>query len=46
MEGAGGSVYTDFKPFSKEEIDSYIGLLLANSLILKPQIDMWFNNLA
>ena len=48
MEGAGSmgdrdrTKYLEFTPFSREEIDSYIGLLLANGINMKPQINFWF----
>ena len=48
MEGAGRKgdnerkTYTEFTPFSQEEIDNYIGLLLANGINIMPQINLWF----
>ena len=48
MEGAGRkgdrgiTKYPDFTPFSREEIDSYLGLILANSINMNPQINLWF----
>ena len=34
--------YTEFTTFSQEEIDSYLGLILANGVNMKPQINLWF----
>ena len=34
--------YPDFNTFSQEEIDSYLGLLLANCINMEPQINFWF----
>ena len=34
--------YTDLINFSQEEIDSYLGLVLANGINMKPQINLWF----
>ena len=48
MEGAGRKCdryrtkYTDLITFSQEEIDSYLGLILANGINMKPQINFWF----
>ena len=48
MEGAGNSCsssrkkYPDFTPFDREEIDSFLGLLLAHGFHLKPRIEYWF----
>ena len=47
MEGAGKSSssrrkYPEFTPFDREEIDSFLGLILANGIHLKPRLDFWF----
>ena len=48
MEGAGRKVYqdrtkcTEFTPFSLEDIDIYLGLILANDINMKPQTNFWF----
>ena len=34
--------HPDFTPFSREEIDSYIGLILANGINMKPKVNFWF----
>ena len=34
--------YPDSTTFSREEIDSYLGMLLANDIKMKPQINLWF----
>ena len=34
--------YPDFNTFSQEEIDSYLGLILANYINVMPQITFWF----
>ena len=33
--------YPDFTPFSRDEIDIYPGLILANDINMKPQINLW-----
>ena len=33
--------YPDFNPFSWKGIDSYLGLILANRINMKPQIKFW-----
>jgi hypothetical protein len=40
--GAGGTVYDDFVPFNTGEMYKMIGLLFANGLSPKPQVEMWF----
>ena len=34
--------YPDFNPFSREEIYSYLGFLLAKGMKINPQINFWF----
>ena len=34
--------YTDLNPFSREEIDSYLVLILDNGINMKPQMNSWF----
>ena len=34
--------YPDFTPLSREEIDIYLGFILANGINMKPQINFWF----
>ena len=47
MEGAGRkgvryrTKYPDLTPFSRDEIDIYLGLVLANGINMKPQINSW-----
>ena len=47
MEGSGRkgvrdrTKYPDFTPFSRDENDIYLGLLLANDINMKPQINSW-----
>jgi len=40
--GAGGTTYTDWKPFDCAEMYKMIGLLFVNSLYSKPSLDLWF----
>ena len=42
MEGAGGSIYPDFTPFKLDEIEAYMGLLLANGISPKPNMGCCF----
>ena len=48
MEGAGSKGdreiknYPDFTPFSREEIDSYLVLILTDGINIQPQINFWF----
>lgn len=50
MEGAGSkrkdpnrrTNYPDFLPFDREEIDSFLGLLLVNGISPKPRLEYWF----
>ena len=46
MEGAGnpdaGKNYPTFKPFTDQEMDKCIGLLILNGCHPKPQVDQWF----
>ena len=40
--GPGGTTYTDYVPFTAQEIYKMIGLLFANGLCPRPQLEMWF----
>ena len=46
MEGAGKkgdhyrTKYPDLNTFSREEIDSYLGLILSNGIDINPQINL------
>ena len=48
MEGAGvqGNKYSDFVPFSLEDIDAFLGLFILNGINPKPRMDMWFEDSA
>ena len=43
-EGAGSSQYKDFAPFDLEEIYKFTGILFANAVCPKPQLNMWFKS--
>ena len=44
VEGARGSIYVDWRPFSIYEINSSIGHLIANGICPKPNARLWFIN--
>ena len=44
VEGAGGSIYADWRPLSIDEINAFLGLLIANGICPKPNIGLWFAN--
>ena len=44
VEGAGGSIYADWRPFSIDEINAFLGLSIANGISPKPNIGLWFAN--
>ena len=51
MEGAGSgekgsSNYLDWKPFTCDDLDGFLGLLIINGLSPKPQMSMWFKSSA